>query len=124
MSAALFDDPLTIWATAITSIVVTAIMFFAIPIGIMLSYEEKSGKEYLRVEKLFCIFVATCFSACLAAYLISLGFSQRLFDDISDWRRSRDFFEQDLIWFCVMIVIPVFVHFVSTFRNFRGVDFE
>jgi len=124
MSAALFDAPLTIWATALTSIVITLIMAFVGPVSILLAYEEKDGRDRLRVEKLFCVFVAACAVCCLAAYLIALGFSQRLYDDISDWRRYRDIWEQDLFWFCIMILIPVVVHLTLLLRQMKGIDFE
>ena len=124
MSAALFDTPLTIWATALTSIVITLFLAFSGPVSILLSYEERDGRDRLRVEKLFCVFVAVCAVSCLAAYLIALGFSQRLYDDISYWRRYRDFWEQDLFWFCVMISIPVVVHLTLLLRQLRRTDFE
>jgi hypothetical protein len=115
MSAAMFDDPLTIWATAISSIVVSGIVAFAGPTGILFSYEIHEGQERFRSERLVAVIVGSCVVSCIASYLIALGFSERLYRDISGWSRYRDFWEQDLFWFCVMISIPVVSYLTMMF---------
>lgn len=117
LSAAMFDDPLTIWASVLIAIVVTVIMAFAGPIGILASYENIDGAEKLSIGRLVLVALGACLASCLVSYLIVLGFSARLYDDISDWRRYRDFWEQDLFWFCIMISIPVIGHLGVMFRT-------
>lgn len=55
------------------------------------------------------VVVAVCAVSCLAAYLITLGFSQSLYKEISHWSRFKDPIEQDAVWFFVMITIPLVV---------------
>jgi len=111
----MFDDPLTIWATAISAIVVSGIMAFAGPAGILFSYEINEGQERFRPERLAAVIVGSSVVSCIASYLIALGFSERLFYDISHWRSRHDFWEQDLFWFCVMISIPVVSYLTMMF---------
>lgn len=117
MSAAMFDDPLTIWATALTAICVAFVQAIAGPVATAYAMSDEPDQwkpEYYLSVSL--VVIAACGVACLAAYLISLGFSDRLYQDISNWRYRRDLWEQDIFWFCVMISIPVFVHAVLYFR--------
>lgn len=122
MSAAMFDDPLTIWATALTAICVVMVQAFLGPIGLLYATDGEDGDERTSYLRLSGIVVVACSLSCIVAYLIALGFSARLFDDISYWQYRREFWEQDIFWFCIMISIPVFVHAVSFFCRLSKYD--
>lgn len=123
MTAAMFDDPMTIWASAISAIVVTALIVFAIPFGIQFSLTVQSGVETFDTMKLIAVVVITAAISCVAAYLIALGFSEQLYNDISRWRRYRDLFEQDLFWFCTVISVPVVMQLgVQFWRLKKGIQ--
>ena len=110
LSTALFDDSLTIWASAITAIIVTLIVAYSGAFGFIFSSKEVSdGKTGLDPLRVGLIIVGACILSSIAGYLVALGFSDRLYSDISRWTRYRDFWEQDLVWFCIMISIPVIV---------------
>lgn len=122
LSSAMFDDPLTIWASALTAIVVTTILAFAGPVGVAFSYEKTESGEQLKSINLIGVVVAASIVSCLTAYLIALGFSERLFKDLSYWSRYREFWEQDLFWFCIMISIPVVVQLTIFFYKLKTIE--
>ena len=122
LSAAMFDDPLTIWASALSAIVVTIIMAVAGPFGIAAAYTEINGKERLRIERLRAVAMVSCAAGIIAAYLIALGFSERLYRDISRWPSYREFWEQDLFWFGAMISIPVVSHLSWFYWKFASTE--
>lgn len=117
MSAAMFDDPMTIWASALTAIVVAMFSTFSVPLGAVYAFKDTEGKEQLNPMRFVGLVIATCIASCIAGYLIVLGFSQSLYRDVSRWSSYHDFWEQDLFWFCIMISIPVVVHLVTIFRQ-------
>lgn len=120
MSAAMFDDPMTIWASALTAIVVTMFVTFSVPLGAVYAFKEIEGREQLNPIRFIGVVIATCIASCVAGYLIVLGFSESLHRDVSRWRSYYDFWEQDLFWFCIMISIPVVVHLAIMFRQLRS----
>ena len=120
MSAAMFDDPLTIWACALTAIVVTLIVSFGGALGVIWASTDEKGEPIQPYPlETITVFVGLPAACCLIAYLIALGFSDRLYRDISRWSSYEEFYEQDLVWFCVMISIPVLVQLFIIFREFR-----
>ena len=121
MSAAMFDDPMTIWACIICALISTGIAAYAGVVGLLWAGDEKPTGEFkLNGFKFLCVTVAACLIASIAAYLIVLGFSQRLFDDISRWSYRDEFYETDWFWFVVMISIPLVVHLALFYKNLKG----
>lgn len=119
VSAAMFDVPLTIWASVLIAISSTLISAYSGVLGAIYGFGKEDAADVYVLEKLAVVTLGACFLACLSSYLITLGFSSKLFEDISDWHSYRDLFEQDLVWFCIMIAIPVFTHLVFFFRKMR-----
>jgi hypothetical protein len=122
MSSAMFADPLTIWASALSAVTTTIIVVLSAPLGIAWAYNEiDDGPKRLRIARLAMALVAAAAVSCLSCYLIALGFSDRLYQDLSYWSSRRTLLEQDLFWFCVMISIPVVVHMMVVFRFASGI---
>lgn len=113
VSAAMFDDPLSLWACALTSIVVVITIAVGTTAGYLLAVDIRDGQERVRPFVLLMCSVPTSIASCIAAYLIALGFSASLYQDISRFRNYRAIYEQDIFWFCCMIAIPIFVHFIT-----------
>jgi len=121
MSSALFDDPMTLWACAISAILTTAISAYASITGLLWAgSEDETGNFSVSLPKYLVVALVAAASASLAAYLITLGFSKNLYDDISRWSYRDEFYETDWFWFVVMISIPVVSYMALFYRNLKG----
>jgi len=109
LSSAMFDYSLTIWASALTAIVVGIITVFSGVFGTVYSFRENEDGLEFAPERAIAIMIGASIVCSFAGYLIALGFSERFYREISHWSsyRSVGFWEQDLFWFCIMISIPV-----------------
>ena len=121
MSAAMFDDPMTLWACGISAIISTLIAFYAGVVGLIWAgSENEEGQFSINSAKYAVLSLAAAGTASLAAYLVALGFSAKLYRDISRWSYRDEFYETDWFWFVVMISIPVIVHLALFYRNLKG----
>jgi H+/Cl- antiporter ClcA len=95
---------------------------FAGPLGVAFAYEEAESGERLKPANLIGVVIAACIVSCLAAYLITLGFSEPLYKDLSYWNRYRNLWEQEIFWFCIMISIPVVAQLSIFFYKLKAIE--
>jgi hypothetical protein len=117
----MFDEPMAIIACLLTAIVTSAITFFGTAMGIAWSVNviDPTLKK-LSLEKLGVSVVAVIAICFTAAWLISLGFSEKFFREVSQSSYYRhQFYEQNWFWLLVIVSIPAAIHFALTANSIR-----
>jgi len=121
MTAAMFDDPMSIIACLLAAVVNTAMLFFgtAVAAGWAADGTDPDGIGFNLWKALLGLasVVGVSFGA---AWLISLGFSEEFYREISRSGYYRqEFYEQNWFWFFIVIAIPSIVHYGLIMNSLR-----
>ena len=116
-SAIAFFEPMTVLSCFLAGVLTAVIGFiFTLSVGfgaanfVATNSESSILSSILRATALP-LLVAVAVNG-LQGYLIIIGFSDSFLRQIR-WNAYGDFFEQDLIWFLIMMAIPILVHSVT-----------
>ena len=124
MTAAMFDDPMSIIACLLAASVNSAIALFGTGFAAVWALNQRDDKDpqLMVMKAIFGCLVVVALSFA-AAWLISLGFSERFYERVSHVRNfRREFYEQDWFWFLVVVAIPTTVHYAITFNTLRKLN--
>ena len=124
MTAAMFDVPMSIIACLLAALVNSAIALFGTGLALVWALDQQKGKDpgLAILKAIFGCLVVVALSFA-AAWLISLGFSERFYEKVSHARYYRQApFEQNWFWFLIIVAIPTIVHYVINFNALRKID--
>ena len=121
MTAAMFSDPMSIIGSALCGLLTTVILmvttvYYGFALGRSVAQEERGGSALWLRGTMFLPMIVAAMSNLAAGFLISLGFSERLYNDITRYSSYRDWIQQDWFWFVLIMLIPIISHFFVSVR--------
>jgi hypothetical protein len=110
-SVALFDSPVTILACLIASFVGTFVLlvycnYVSIALGKLAFARSVTGSTTQTWEILLFPTVVLLAVNFVQFYLVSLGFSEKFYEYVSNFGRRRDLIEQPMTWFALISILP------------------